>query len=164
MKNIKKSRPVVMGLGNPLFQDEGLGIHVINELMAGDLGARAELIDGGTDGLTLLGAVEDAKHLIVIDAIDGGLRPGTIKQLQNEEINHFARAKLSAHQLGFQEVLALAQMRGRYPEHIVLIGVQPQSLDWGTQLTSVVSRAVPQVMDMVYKQINYWDGIARNVV
>jgi len=156
MKNTRNSRPIVMGLGNPLFQDEGLGIHVINQLMAGDLGKWAELIDGGTDGLSLLGAVEATRHLIVIDAIDGGFRPGTIKQLQNEEIYLFASAKLSAHQLGFQEVLALAQMRGRYPQHLVLIGVQPQSLDWGTMLTPAVSRAVPRVIDMVFTQVNNW--------
>ena len=164
MKNIKSSQPVVMGLGNPLFQDEGLGIHVINQLMASDLDERAELIDGGTDGLSLLGTVEAARYLIVIDAIDGGFRPGTIKQLQNQEINHFARTKISAHQLGFQEVLALAKLRGKYPEQIVLIGVQPQTLKWGTSLSSEVSRAVPQVINLVYKQIDYWAGLARNVV
>jgi len=164
MKNIKKSQPVVMGLGNPLFQDEGLGIHVINQLMASDLGERAELIDGGTDGLSLLGAVEAARHLLVIDAIDGGFRPGTIKKLQDHEISIFARAKLSVHQLSFQEVLALARLRGRYPEQIVLIGVQPQSMEWGISLSSEVSKAVPQVISMVYKQIDYWAGQARNVV
>lgn len=156
MKNTKNSRPMVMGLGNPLFQDEGLGIHVINRLMAGDLSTRAELIDGGTDGLFLLGAVETARYLIIIDAFDGGFRPGTIKQLQNQEVNTFARIKLSAHQLGFQEVLALAQMRGRYPEQLVLIGVQPKSLDWGTKLTPAVSKAVPRVMEMVFTQVDNW--------
>ncbi len=164
MKNIKNSLPVVMGLGNPLFQDEGLGIHVINQLMASDLGARAELIDGGTDGLSLLGTVEAARHLLVIDAIDGGFQPGTIKKLQDHEISLFARAKLSVHQLGFQEVLALARLRGRYPEQIVLIGVQPRTLEWGISLSSEVSRAVPQIITMVYKQIDSWAGQARNVV
>jgi len=158
MKNTNNERPVVIGLGNPLFQDEGLGIHVINQLMMGDLGERAELIDGGTDGLALLGIVEEARHLMVIDAIDGEFRPGTIKKLQDKEINLFTRARLSAHQLGFQEVLALAQMRGKYPEQIVLIGVQPQTMEWGTSLSSEIASVVPQVINMVYEQIDKWSA------
>jgi len=158
MKNIKNPRPVIMGLGNPLFQDEGLGIHVINELMISDLFERAELIDGGTDGLALLGVVEDAHRLIVIDAIDGGFKPGTVRQLQDQEISLLTRGKLSAHQLGFQEVLALAQMRGKYPQHLVLIGVQPQTLEWGTSLSPEVASVVPQVINMIYAQIAEWSA------
>ncbi len=146
-----------MGLGNPLFQDEGLGIHVISRLMASDLGARADLIDGGTDGLSLLGIVESARPLIVIDAISGGFSPGTIKLLPGHEIRILAPARLSVHQLGFQEVLALAQMRGKYPQHLMLIGVQPQSLYWGTDLTPAVSQAVPQVIELVFNQIDNWE-------
>jgi len=156
MISTERQKPVVLGLGNPLFQDEGLGIHVIHQLMGGRLGDRAELIDGGTDGLLLLGTVEGAGHLIVIDAIDGDFPPGTIKQLQGQEIPLFANAKLSPHQLGFQEVLALARMRGKLPEQIVLFGVQSESLEWGTELSPEVARSVPRVIDLVYKQIDNW--------
>ena len=156
MTNTSSAQPVVMGLGNPLFQDEGLGIHVINQLMMSDLGNRAELIDGGTDGLALLGTVEKARRLIVIDAIDGGFRPGTIKKLQDQEIRVLARGRISAHQLGFQEVLALAQMRGQFPQYLVLIGVQPQTMEWGTSLSVEVANVIPQVINMVNMQIDKW--------
>jgi len=156
MINIERRKPVVLGLGNPLFQDEGLGIHVIYELMKGQLAEQAELIDGGTDGLALLNTVEEAQQLLVIDAIDGGLAPGTIKRWQGDQIKLSAGSKISPHQLGFQEVLALAKMRGKMPSQMVLIGVQPRSLDWGTRLTAVTALTVPQIMDMVRKQIDTW--------
>lgn len=164
MNSIRNSKPVVLGLGNPLFQDEGLGIHVISRLMDGNLKERAELVDGGTDGLALLGIVEDARHLIVIDAIEGGYAPGTVRKHKGQEMDLLIRTKLSVHQLGFQEVLALARIRGRYPENMVLIGVQPQSLDWGTRLSEEVNRAVPRVIDMVSEQIEEWTEIAINAV
>lgn len=156
MINTKSPKPIVLGLGNPLFQDEGLGIHVIHRLMEGELDGRTELIDGGTDGLILLGTVEEARHLIVIDAIDGGFPPGTINEWEGCQIPLFAHGRLSPHQLGFQEVLALARMRGKFPEHMILFGVQSKSLDWGTDLTPEVAGSVPTVINLVHKQIENW--------
>ena len=156
MISTERHKPVVLGLGNPLFQDEGLGIHVIQQLMGGRLGERAELIDGGTDGLTLLGTVEEAHHLIVIDAIDGGFPPGTINEWEGCQIPLFGHGRLSPHQLGFQEVLALARMRGKFPEQMVLLGVQSKSLEWGTSLTPEVARSVSVVINLVHKQIDNW--------
>ncbi len=156
MNRLRSSKPVVLGLGNPLFRDEGLGIHVIWQLMAGDWGNRAHLVDGGTDGLALLGIVEEARYLIVVDAIDGGYPPGTVKRLHGKEIDFLTQATLSVHQVGFQEVLALARIRGRCPENMVLIGVQPQNLEWGTQLSYEVNRRIPKVIAMIYQQIEAW--------
>jgi hydrogenase maturation protease len=127
MTKLERKRPVVLGLGNPLFQDEGLGIHVIHQLMQGSLAEKADLVDGGTDGLMLLGTVEAAQHLLVIDAIDGGFPPGTIKQWEAEQIPLFTYGKISPHQLGFQEVLALARMRSKFPEQMILLGVHHRS-------------------------------------
>ncbi len=158
MINTKSPKPIVLGLGNPLFQDEGLGIHVIHQLMGSMLSDRAELIDGGTDGLALLGIVEEAEHLIVIDAINGNFPAGTIKQFQGQEIPLNINAKFSPHQLGFQEVLFLARMRGKFPDQMVLLGVQSESLDWGTELTSQVASSVPRVIDLVHKQIDIWSA------
>lgn len=156
MISTKYSMPVVLGLGNPLFQDEGLGIYVIHQLMEGELAEQVELIDGGTDGLSLLGVVETAQQLLIIDAIDGGFPPGTIERREGLEIPLAAYAKVSQHQLGFQEVLGLAYLRGRLPADLVLIGVQPKALDWGTRLTATVARSVPRVKEMVYEQVASW--------
>jgi hydrogenase maturation protease len=156
MTKIKKQKPVILGLGNPLFQDEGLGIHIVHHLMGGELEDQAELIDGGTDGLLLLGTVEAAQQLIIIDAINGDFPAGTIKSLAGDEIPLFANGKLSPHQLSFQEVLALARMRGKLPDQIVLLGVQSESLDWGTNLSPKVANSVPMVINLVYRQIEKW--------
>lgn len=157
VKNIMtQTKPIVLGLGNPLFQDEGFGIHVIHQLMKESLNERAELIDGGTDGLGLLGIVEKAELLLVIDAIDAGCQPGTIKRLESDEIPALLHTMLSEHQLGFQEVLALARLRGRLPQQLVLIGVQPQCLDWGIELTPTTAKTVARVKEMIYEQIDNW--------
>ncbi|MDD4170653.1 MAG: HyaD/HybD family hydrogenase maturation endopeptidase [Syntrophomonas sp.] len=156
MMNINASKPVVMGLGNPLFQDEGLGIHVISRLLKLKWAERVELIDGGTEGLSLLNPVEAAEYLLVIDAIDGGFQPGTVKLWNGSQIPFIVHQRTSLHQLGFQEVLALARMRGTIPEQMLLVGVQPRTLEWGTQLTPEVAGSVPLVIDIVYQQINRW--------
>lgn len=147
------TKPVILGLGNPLFQDEGVGIHVILQLMQEDLAQQADLIDGGTDALTLLGVVEEAENLIIIDAIDGGHDPGTLQVLQGEEIPLLLSSKISPHQIGFQEVLSLANLRGKSPSRVVLIGVQPESLEWGTELTPKVAQTIPRIRTMIHEML-----------
>ena len=139
-----------------MFQDEGLGIHIINRLLELKLDHYVDLIDGGTDGMSLLGPVEAAQQLLVIDAVDGGFKPGTIKRWERDEIPMVAQSRISPHQAGFQDVLALAKMRGRIPSQMVLIGVQPQSVAWGTQLTPTVAKTLPIVVDLVCWQIKQW--------
>ena len=156
MTKINK-KPVVLGLGNPLFSDEGVGIHVIHSLMRSDYQKKAELVDGGTDGLLLLNFVEEADHLIVVDAINGDLSPGSIRKLDLAEIPVLVRQKLSPHQLSFQEVLALANLRVKLPSSLVLFGVQPALLDWGTRLSPTVKAAVPALIRMVKNQIDLFD-------
>lgn len=158
---MKKIKPVILGLGNPLFQDEGLGIHLIHRLMNEEISEQVDLIDGGTDALALLGIVEEAEYLLIIDAINGNSSPGTVGRLEGQEIPLFLTGKMSAHQIGFQEVLALGRLRGRLPAHLVLMGVQPQSLDWGTELTPTVYASLPRLTEMVYEQINRWMGQPR---
>lgn len=153
-----KNKPVVLGLGNPLFQDEGLGIHLVHRLMKEEISDRVKLIDGGTDALALLGIVEEAEYLLIIDAVNGDYIPGSIKRFTGQEIPLFLSTRISPHQIGFQEVLALAGLRGRLPENIVLLGVQPESLDWGIELTAPVVNSIPQLTKMVYEQIESWVG------
>jgi len=150
------SKAVILGLGNPLFSDEGMGIHLIQVLMQEEIADRAEIIDGGTDALSLLGIIEATEYLLVLDAIDGDEPPGSLYRLEDDQIAMRWKKRLSAHQIGFQEVLALARLRGRLPTRLVLLGVQPQSLDWGTELTSTVAGVLPRLRDMVYEQIDSW--------
>lgn len=151
-----ENKPVVLGLGNFLFRDEGFGIHVVRKLMREKIAKDVELIDGGTRGMMLLNIVEEASNLLVIDAVDGPDEAGTVKVIKDSEIPLLAQQKLSPHQLGFQEVLAIARFRGNFPRQLVLIGVQPKSLDLGTRLTPIVAKKIPQVLDMVHNQVNEW--------
>jgi len=152
-----KNKPVILGLGNPLFSDEGVGIHLVQGLMWEEISERAEIVDGGTDALYLLGTIEGTDHLLVVDAIDGDGAPGSLYRLEGEQIDTGWKNRLSAHQIGFQEVLGLARLQGRLPAQIVLLGVQPQSLDWGTELTDTVAGVLPRLRAMVYEQIASWD-------
>ncbi|MEN6348982.1 MAG: HyaD/HybD family hydrogenase maturation endopeptidase [Syntrophomonas sp.] len=157
MANTKKIKPVVLGLGNLLFQDEGIGIHAIDKLKKnGSLAGKAELIDGGTAGLMMLGLVENASRLIIVDAIDGNLAPGTIQRLEGAEVSIYASQKLYSHQMGFQEILDMAAERGKLPELIVLFGVQPASMNWSPSLSPVVSAVMPELMKQIIEQVEQW--------
>lgn len=152
----------VLGLGNPIRKDEGFGIHVAHRLMKNAEFANVNVVDGGTDGLALLPLVEDCKYLLVIDAVDAAAVPGTIVQLSRAEASTMQNEKLSQHQLTFQEVLALARFRNHLPCEIVILGVQPSDLGWGTELTPVVAATLHQVENMVKKQILAWGGPIAN--
>ncbi len=150
-------RNIILGLGNTLNHDEGLGVHALAPL-AERLGAQTavELLDGGTLGLNLLPLVEACDHLLVLDAIDAGQPPGTIVELRGDEIPLYAGVKISQHQLTFQEVLGLARMRGKLPPTLHLIGVQPADLAIGIGISAVVRAAMPQVVERARAIVSEW--------
>ncbi|PJC21384.1 MAG: HyaD/HybD family hydrogenase maturation endopeptidase, partial [Comamonadaceae bacterium CG_4_9_14_0_8_um_filter_57_21] len=122
---------VVLGIGNVLWADEGFGVRCIEALQRDwTFAPHVELIDGGTQGLYLIQNVQSATRLLIFDAIDYGLAPGTLKLIENDEVPKFMGAKkMSLHQTGFQEVLCLAQFTGHYPAQVLLIGCQPEELE-----------------------------------
>jgi hydrogenase maturation protease len=152
-------RRVVLGLGNTLNTDEGLGVHVLT-LLQREVGTNTsfEFLDGGTLGLNLLPLVEETSHLLLIDAVDSHSAPGTVVEMRGEEIPLFAGVKLSQHQLGFQEVLGLAQVRGKLPEHLHLIGVQPADLSVGIGMSNAVTRVIPEIIARGKAVLRDWAG------
>ena len=150
-------RKVVLGLGNLLNRDEGLGVQALKSLDA-QLGAQAqvELLDGGVLGLNLLMIVEECSHLLILDAVNAGRAPGTIVELRKEQIPLYSGIKLSQHQVTFQEVLGLANMRGYLPEHLHLIGIQPEDLSIGLELSSIVEHALPEVVTRASSVLRAW--------
>jgi hydrogenase maturation protease len=147
----------ILGIGNTLFTDEGVGIHllpILQEKFKNDLDI--EIIEGLTDGMKLLGPVEDSENLIIIDAINAGKDPGTIISLQGDEIPAYFGVKMSIHQMGFQEVLLAAKLRERYPKRIAMFGVQPASLELGVQLTKTISEKLPGLAAAVINQVDDW--------
>ncbi len=140
-------RRMVLGLGNTLNRDEGLGVYALNRL-AERLGNQAdvEFVDGGVLGLSLLPWVETSSHLLVLDAVNAHQPPGTLIELRREQIPLYSGIKLSDHQVTFQEVLGLASFRGKLPEHLRLIGIQPADLSIGTEISPVVENSLPELI------------------
>lgn len=147
----------ILGIGNTLFSDEGVGIHLlpILEERLKDY-KNVEIIEGLTDGMRLLGPVEDAENLIIIDAINAGKEGGTIITLDGDEIPAYFGIKMSIHQLGFQEVLLAAKMRERYPKQIMMFGMQPTSLELGIELTETNRGKLDELAHAVIEQVNRW--------
>jgi hydrogenase maturation protease len=129
---------LILGIGNILWADEGFGVRAVEAFhRLYDLPDDVVLLDGGTQGLYLVNYVQEADDLLVFDAIDYGLPPGTLKIVRDDEVPKFTGAKkMSLHQTGFQEVLSAADLLGGYPGRLTLIGCQPVDLeDWGGPLT-----------------------------
>lgn len=138
-------RSLILGIGNVLWADEGFGVRAVEAFDARF--ARPDsvtVLDGGTQGVYLLPHIQDCRTLIIFDAIDYGLAPGTLKLIEDAEVPAFMGAKkMSLHQTGFQEVLASAYLLGWEPGRILLIGVQPQEIDdYGGSLRPVVAEAI----------------------
>ncbi len=144
-------RVLLLGIGNLLWADEGFGVRCVEAMAAHyRFGPSVTLLDGGTQGIYLVDQVRAAEVLVVFDAVDYGLPPGTLKRVEGDEVPQFLGAKkMSLHQTGFQEVLALADLLGNAPRHLLLIGVQPVELDdFGGSLRPEVKAAVGPAIDL----------------
>lgn len=152
------TRKIVLGLGNSLNRDEGLGVQAL-KLLDAQLGGQTEfeLLDGGVLGLNLLMFVEECSHLLILDAVNTGQPAGTVIELSKEKIPLYAGVKLSQHQVTFQEVLGLANIRGYLPEHLHLIGIQPEDLSIGLELSPTVERALPEVVTRALAVLKNWN-------
>jgi len=150
---------LVLGIGNLLWADEGFGVRCVEQLAAEwELPPGITVMDGGTQGLYLLPYVQAARRLIVFDAIDYGLAPGTMKRVEGDEVPRFMGAKkMSLHQTGFQEVISAADLTGQLPESLLLIGVQPEELeDYGGSLRPAVKARLGDAVAMALSQLREW--------
>lgn len=160
MNRHENQKITILGIGNTLFADEGVGIYLLPLLEeALKEVENIEIIEGLTDGMKLLGPIEDAENLIIIDAINAGKVPGTIITLVGDEIPAYFGIKMSVHQMGFQEVLFAAKMRERYPEQIVMFGMQPTSLQLGVGLTETNQNKLPELAKVVLDQVKRWRDV-----
>lgn len=155
---------VVLGIGNLLWADEGFGVRCVEALAARwRFGPQVHLVDGGTQGLYLLPHVQAAACLLIFDAVDYGLEPGTLKLVEDDEVPRFLGAKkMSLHQTGFQEVLALARFTGGWPGHVLLVGCQPRELDdFGGSLSAPVRAALEPALEAALRQLVLWGAEPR---
>ncbi|MBR0985577.1 HyaD/HybD family hydrogenase maturation endopeptidase [Bradyrhizobium liaoningense] len=152
-------RILVLGIGNILWADEGFGVRTVEEFHRRyAVPDNVTILDGGTQGLYLVNYLEEADRLVVFDAIDYGLEPGQLKLVRDDEVPRFTGAKkMSLHQTGFQEVISAADLLGRCPKHLVLIGCQPLDLeDWGGPLTSPVRDQIAPAIDLACRILAEW--------
>lgn len=144
----------VIGIGNLLMGDDGLGVVAIEQLGRRHLPANIELIDGGCGGITLLQLISECDQAIIIDAADFGEKPGAILQLCADEINELQElpAQASLHQTGLAEVLSLAKKLEKLPP-LKLFLVQPERVERGLGLTETIEQVLPQLLDMLIKEL-----------
>lgn len=148
-------RVVVLGVGNTLMSDEGVGVHAVTALAEGyQLPDTVEVVDGGTAGMDCLDRIADADLLLIADCMRSKDKaPGTITRLADDQINAWFKTKISPHQVGLSDVLAACAFHGFPPKKVVLIGVQPASFETSMELTPAVAAVVPEVIDRLIEEL-----------
>lgn len=140
---------LVLGVGNPLMGDDGIGVELAHRLQERDYGPLVHVEDGGTLGMTLLPLLEDADTLILLDAVRTGAPPGSIVTRGKEELpRHFSNV-ISPHEIGMKEVLAAAQLCGTLPRSITLVGVEARHTDFCRPMSAEVTDAMPRAIALV---------------
>jgi len=149
---------LVLGIGNTVMTDDGVGVKVVQKLAKEyRLPDYVEVMDGGTLGLDLLPRLEGIKQLIIVDAVETGNVPGTCIRLKGDEIPHALETKLSPHQMGLKDLLAVSHLvEGCLPAEMVLIGVQPECIELGTELTPTVAAQLDNLLNCVVEELEGW--------
>ena len=148
---------VVIGLGNPLMGDDGLGLAALARLRdEWTVPPELELVDGGTWGMNLLPTIEDAGRVLLIDAIDVGARPGTEIVLARDRLPRYFATKISPHQVDLRDVLALAELRGTLPRDTTAVGLQPARVELSTELSDVLRDRLDQLVATVVRLLAEW--------
>jgi len=152
-KDQGKGKIIVCGIGNTLLQDEGVGVHVVRELKKFPLPPSVELIEGGTMLLDFLFQLQEARQVILIDAVKADGLPGSIYLVDGKELLHGqADHPLSLHQVGVVQVLQILALE-KNPPPCLIIGIEPASLEWGMELSEIVREKMPEILQVVQDQI-----------
>lgn len=147
-------RAVVLGIGNTILTDEAAGVRVVEALERGyALPANVLAIDGGTSGMEMIEDLSDLDFLIVVDVVKTGAAPGTVVKIDGADIPVFFRSKLSPHQIALPDVLASLELLGTMPREIIVLGVEPISLELGMEMTTTVAERIPQLVGMVVEEL-----------
>jgi hydrogenase maturation protease len=148
---------VVIGLGNPLMGDDGLGIAALERLRERwDVPADVELVDGGTWGMNLLPVIESAERILLIDAITVGAQPGTEVVIPRARLPRYLATKISPHEVDLRDVLALAELRGTLPDQTVAVGLEPARVELGNALSDVIQARLDDLVGAVARELAAW--------
>ncbi len=147
-------RDLILGVGNLLLSDEGVGIHAVRRLLErGDLPEEIQIVDGGTAGLALMVYLEDVDRLVIIDAMETGGPPGTLVRLSGNQIPAYMALKVSPHEITLPDFLAAAKLRDLYPREVIVWGVQPESMEVGIELSPTLAARLDELVDLVVAEI-----------
>ena len=158
MNGLFTNEITVLGIGNIILSDEGFGVRVVEYLQDNyKFPDNIALIDGGTLGIELTQFITGTKKLLIIDSIDGGKEPGTSFYLAGEELKTHFREKISAHEVGIQDVLTMLELTGRAIPEVIVIGAQPYSLEAGVELTEQMKTLIPTIADRALDILKSWN-------
>ena len=152
-----KSKISIVGLGNILLRDEGVGVHAVEALRKKyDFPEEVRLLDGGTLGLDLLPLIEGMEKVLFIDAVDFQRAPGTIGVVEDEAIPSCLEPKLSLHHVGLSDLLFASRFLGTHPAKVALIGIQPENLEVGLELSPAVKGRLEELLQAVVQKLREW--------
>jgi hydrogenase maturation protease len=144
---------LIMGVGNILLRDEGIGVHVVKRLKEMSLPENVEVLDGGTAGLELVDFMENRRKLIVIDAVKNGERPGTIYRLTEKNLKIKPKAIMSFHEIDFLDALYMSEVMKNRPKEVIVIGVEPKDMSDGLDLSPEIEERIPRIIEIVMEEL-----------
>lgn len=157
MSVLHEPKTLLLGIGNLIMSDDGIGVRVIQRIQREySLPGHVEVIDGGTLGLDLLPLLEQVGRLLVVDAVETGKVPGSCVRLSGEELPIALETKVSPHQMGLKDLLAVARLMGHLPPEMVLIGVQPGSIEMSSELTPEIEAKMDLLVESVLNELAKW--------
>ena len=152
-----KKKILIVGLGNVLLSDEGLGVKVVKDLEKEiNFPEEVEILDGGTGAFFLLPHLEKADYLIIVDAIKAGHKPGTLLIEKLENLPQDTLEKISLHEISFPDLLRILELKGKKFEKIILAGLEPKTLDVGTELSQEVKEGLPLLKEKILSILREW--------
>jgi hydrogenase maturation protease len=153
----------VLGIGNTLMSDDGVGIHVIHHLQGLQAGwhlhdGDIEILDGGTLGFLLVDRLSEADGMVVVDAANLGEAAGTVRVMDDAEVDRFLNdsPSLSVHEVGLVDLLQMMTLSGQAPRRRALVGIQPETIGWGTEMSPAVAAGIPAAAHAVTRVLAQW--------
>lgn len=155
MKN--KESITILGVGNILLTDEGVGVHVINQLKEEyDFPPEVQLLDGGTMGMEILSYMRHTEYLLLVDAVNGGEEPGTVYEFPHQQTEDYFTDHISVHEVGMQDILRIRALQDDPLRDAVVIGVEPYSLAIGLEVSDIVQAKMEEIKTRIIGQLRRW--------
>jgi hydrogenase maturation protease len=148
----QKKKFLILGLGNIILKDEGVGVYVAQRMQQMSLPPYVEVLDGGIKGLDLLDFIEDREKVVVVDAVKAGTQPGTLFRFTDKDLAGKKGVLRAAHGIDFSDVITIAAMTGKKPD-VVFLGIEPEDLDVGMELSPLIEKNIPVLINLVMKEI-----------